>query len=253
MARKLKPPPIPPSKAYLVSFGDTMTALLAFFIVLNSFAEDQSGANMHSGTGSFINAAKSSGLSGKHPGDRSYLIEQKEAPAPVYALSNPEDEQDHPERLGPDSDPDNEKIINRQTDEFKRFLTEVGRQFDIEETQPTHSQIVFDSFEQLRKTPRGKAPVFPLQEGAIELAAEAITQLLHPEFELEIVVWSPIPSKSSMKRSIDKAAAIETQIDKLFTLTKSQRTRLSVSAKPWLFTDAKRPKISFILSRMATD
>ena len=74
MSRKQKPPPSKPSKAYLVSFGDTMTALLAFFIVLNSFAKDQTGANMHSGTGSFVNAMSTSGLPGHYPGDRSDLV-----------------------------------------------------------------------------------------------------------------------------------------------------------------------------------
>ena len=51
MARKKKLPE-PPSKAYLISFGDTMTALLAFFIVLNSLAQEQTGAKLHAGTGS---------------------------------------------------------------------------------------------------------------------------------------------------------------------------------------------------------
>lgn len=252
MARKLKPPPLPASKAYLVSFGDTMTALLAFFIVLNSFAEDQSGANMHSGTGSFVSSVSSSGVSGKYSGDRSYLLEQRKAPAPIYAFGDPDDVQDHPDRLGSDTDPDNERIVNRQTDEFKRFLTELGRQFDIDETPPTESQIVFDSFEQLQKPIKGK-PDFPLKENAIEIASEAIAKLLLSDFELEVVVWSPIPSRISMLHTIDTAAAIENQIDQLFTLTPAQRTRLSFSAKPWLFKDAKRPKISFVLSRMATD
>ena len=50
MARK-KEPDKGPSQAYLISFGDTMTTLLAFFIVLCSMAEDQTGANLYSGNG----------------------------------------------------------------------------------------------------------------------------------------------------------------------------------------------------------
>ena len=64
MAKKKKLEPSVPSKAYLVSFGDTMTALLAFFIVLNSLAKEQTGANMYSGTGSFVSAFSNSGLPG---------------------------------------------------------------------------------------------------------------------------------------------------------------------------------------------
>ena len=96
MSRKKKAPPAPPSKAYLVSFGDTMTALLAFFIVLNSFAKDQTGANMHSGTGSFVNAVSSIGLPGVSPGNRSHLVVEKKAAAPIYAVSDPDKDRRKP-------------------------------------------------------------------------------------------------------------------------------------------------------------
>ena len=76
-----------PSKAYLVSFGDTMTALLAFFIVLNSLAKEQTGANMHSGTGSFVNAFSSTGLPGHLSGSRSSDVIQQEAQKPIYAIA----------------------------------------------------------------------------------------------------------------------------------------------------------------------
>ena len=38
MVKRKKIAPTGASNAYLISFGDTMTALLAFFIVLNSLA-----------------------------------------------------------------------------------------------------------------------------------------------------------------------------------------------------------------------
>ena len=65
MVKKKKTPPAAPSKAYLISFGDTMTALLAFFIVINSLAREQTGANLYTGTGSFVNAMNASGLPGR--------------------------------------------------------------------------------------------------------------------------------------------------------------------------------------------
>ena len=52
MARKQKAPGAGPNMAYLMSFGDTMTTLLAFFIVLNSLAKEQTGAKLYAGTGS---------------------------------------------------------------------------------------------------------------------------------------------------------------------------------------------------------
>ena len=78
MPRK-KTPISKPSKAYLISFGDTMTALLAFFIVLNAFAKEQTGANMYAGTGSFMSAKRTIALSGGEPGDRSRLLITKKA------------------------------------------------------------------------------------------------------------------------------------------------------------------------------
>lgn len=256
MSRKKKHPPNPPSKAYLVSFGDTMTALLAFFIVLNSFAEDQTGANMHSGTGSFVNAISSIGLPGLKPGKRTHLMTQKKSPAPLYAIKTPEDKQDVPGRLGPDSDPDQKRVIDRQTDEFKRFLAEIGRQHQIKEQYPTKKQIVLDSFEKLQKERIGKKSESgkwrPLQKHAVEIASEAIGQLGRDDFELEIVVWAPIPSSISINRTIGTAAAIEKQIDESFLLHPTQQKRITYSAKPWLFVDAKRPKVSFILSRLDT-
>ena len=70
MAKKQKPEMDGPSNAYLMSFGDTMTTLLAFFIVLNSLAAEQTGANLHSGTGSFIQTTRSMGLAGTFKGKR---------------------------------------------------------------------------------------------------------------------------------------------------------------------------------------
>ena len=251
MSRKKKAPPSKPSKAYLVSFGDTMTALLAFFIVLNSFAKDQTGANMHSGTGSFVNAVSSIGLPGQAPGKRSNQVLEKKAPAPLYAVRDPNEDKSSQSRLGPDSDVDTQRIIDRQTDNFKRFLTEMNRQFEVQEEQPTRSQIVFDSFEKLARQDGGK-PVPPLQENAIQIASEAIGQLRRDEYELEVVVWATMPSKLSMHRAMQTAVQIQEQIDRSFNLAPAQRVRLTTSAKPWLFVDAKRPKISFVLSRMDT-
>jgi flagellar motor protein MotB len=254
MARKLKPPPEKPSKAYLVSFGDTMTALLAFFIVLNSFSKEQTGANMYSGTGSFMNTSKNIGLPGGSLGDRSRLTAQKKAPSPIYAVANDKENSDSVKRDGPDSDPDDKRIIDRQTENFKRFLANIDKSFSLEETPPTKSQIVLDSFENLNKPKKGE-PYRPLGKSAIRIAAEAIMKLGSDDFKLEVIVWSNMPGEKPMLRTMDKAIGVQEQIDAMFTLTPQQRSRLHVSSKPWLFADAIRPRLSFAISRLdlATD
>jgi flagellar motor protein MotB len=50
--------------AYLVSFAATMTIMLAFFIILCSFAREQDEGLFHAGTGSFIRVLNSFGLPG---------------------------------------------------------------------------------------------------------------------------------------------------------------------------------------------
>jgi hypothetical protein len=243
MRRKPKPPPKKPSKAYLVSFGDTMTALLAFFIVLNSLAKDQTGANMQAGTGSFVAAMKSVGTPGRLSGDRSDLYIARAASAPIYAVPSEQRPNDDL-GMGADDEDDKIRIISREMDNFQRFLSEMQYQFDVSETSPTQSQIVFDSFEKLGRDTN------ILGANAIQLAADAIGQLASDKFELEVIVWANMPSESAINRAMEQALKIEAQIDSAFNFRGQQRQRFSASAKTWLFVDAKRPKISFILSRL---
>lgn len=72
------------------------------------------------------------------------------------------------------------------------------------------------------------------------------------DFKLEIIVWSNLPGEKALLRSMDVAYQIQDQVDAIFTLTPEQRSRLSVTAKPWLFSDAIRPRLSFAISRMNT-
>lgn len=248
MARKEKAPPSKPSKAYLVSFGDTMTALLAFFIVLNSFAKEQTGANMYTGTGSFMNTSKNIGLPGGALGDRSQLVFQREHPAPIYAVES-KDKGESNDNLGPDDDPDNQRIIDRQTEEFKRFLNDVNKSFEVQEEPPTRSQIVFDSFENLNPI-KANEKASPLGPGALRLTSEAMMKLGRDDFRLEVVVWANMPSQNALVKATDKAVAIREQIGRLFRLTPQQNSRITVSAKPWLFSDAARPRISLVVSKL---
>ena len=86
MAKKPKAPDSGPSNAYLLSFGDTMTALLAFFIVLNSLAEEQSGANLYAGSGSFVQTTASFRAPGSATGDTQKTAVPLKAPSPLYMV-----------------------------------------------------------------------------------------------------------------------------------------------------------------------
>ena len=149
MARKQKEPEAGPSKAYLVSFGDTMTALLAFFIVLNSLSKEQTGANMYAGTGSFVNAFSRSGLPGQLPGNRSSDMIQQREHQPIYALRENLDRNTQG-NVGPDDTDNKDRILDRDKENFQKFLTDIEKKFGLDSNPPISNIVAFDSFASLK-------------------------------------------------------------------------------------------------------
>ena len=247
MARKPKLPPSPPSKAYLVSFGDTMTALLAFFIVMNSLSKEQTGANLYSGTGSFVSAVDAIGFAGTSPGDRSRHVSRKKAPMPLYALSeNLEKNPDADGEVGPDDENDNERKMDRDKENFQRFLTEMEHQFGLDQKETIANQVVFDSFESLKK----KNDSDVLSDHAIELAAEVMPLLRDRKKSVEVIVWATMPSPTIINKTLTKTQLIKKEIQSKFQLSLSSNDQIRYSVKPWLFSDAKRPVISFVVGQL---
>lgn len=243
MSRK-KPASSKPNMGYLVSFGDTMTALLAFFIVLNSLAKEQTGANMHAGTSSFSSAFKSMSTPGNSMTDRTDRKIDQAAPAPIYALNDPKDDPETtPGGIGPDDQDDKDRVIDRQSDDFKRFLTELDYQFSLREERPAQNQVVFDSFQLLKSAPK------VLDDNSLKLASQAIPMLRSIEYRMEVVVWARTPGATSIQNAMTKVDEIKTQIQNSFRLTPGQKERMQYVAKPWLFADAHRPTVSFIVIR----
>jgi hypothetical protein len=232
-----------PSKAYLVSFGDTMTALLAFFIVLNSLAEEQTGANMHSGTGSFVNAFSSSGQPGHVFGSRSSDVIQQKSQKPIYALAKNMDKSD--KNIGPDEVDKVKSVLDHEKEQFQKFLSELDNQLDLNSLAPIEDQVAFDSFEGPDPT-TGKMSLH-----AVQLLSEAVTKLRQPDVTLEIVLWADMPSASSVKRKLDKSVELRKEVERTFWMQADQKKRIRYRVKPWLFADAKRPYMSVILGKQS--
>jgi flagellar motor protein MotB len=243
MAKKQKPIDAGPSKAYLVSFGDTMTALLAFFIVLNSLATEQTGANMYAGTGSFVNAFSKSGMAGGMPGNRSRDMIQQNHQSPIYALPENIDKNPGKDKKGPDDTDRQDRVINREKESFQKFLKKIEEKFGVEEKKPIADQVVLDSFERL-----GRGERF-LSEHAVNLASELIPKLRQPESQLEIILWTPMPSRSEIERQLEKSYKVRAEIESMFWLKPDMEDRLRYTVKPWLFSDARRPVMSFVMSK----
>ena len=115
----------------MVSFGDTMTTLLAFFIILCSLAEEQTGANLHKGTGSFVKAMQSAGMPGTFSGDGASKVVENSYTSPLYLATDLDDNPPEKDPSGPDEE--NEmRVIDRDSEEYQRFLNELDRLSQIE-------------------------------------------------------------------------------------------------------------------------
>ncbi|MEZ6095650.1 MAG: flagellar motor protein MotB [Pirellulaceae bacterium] len=88
-----------------------MTALLAFFIVLNSLAKEQTGANLHAGTSSFFFCVQKSGnAAGSMSTDRTNQAVEQDYPSPLYAVSSNDPSKGKTAEIGPDEEDDNARI-----------------------------------------------------------------------------------------------------------------------------------------------
>ena len=244
MARKQKPEEPGPSKAWLVSFGGTMTSLLAFFIVLCSLAEDQTGVNLHSGTGSFIRSLNGFGLSGLFPSDKSARTFQMQAFSPLYLADNPDSDETDPNPSGPDPEDNGIRSIDREQDEFKRFLNEMERASKVETEASTVGEVTFDFFEPLNAT----SPHLP--ESYADIMNQVLPLLRRATHRVEVVVWATTPARSAWMRAAEQAASVAEEVSARANLDESQRNRLRATSRPWIYKDVKRPILTITMRRV---
>ena len=244
MARREKPEEPGPSKLYLVSFGDTMTTLLAFFIVLCSLAEDQTGMNLYSGTGSFVRAMNGFGLPGAFSGDNSARTFQLQATSPLYLVPDPEDSEPERNPTGPDAEDNKLRSIDREQDEFKRFLNEMERSSEVTTEPTTEGEVTFDFFAPLNST----APLLPV--GYNDIMSQVLPLLRRETHRVEITVWAATPSPSAWTRAAEQAAGVADEISKTANLNETHRRRLRTTARPWMYKDVKRPVLTITMRRV---
>jgi len=118
-----------------------MTALLAFFIVLNSLAEEQSGANLYVGTGSFVRALETFGLPGMFPGELSAQPFQMEQTSPQYLAPSEDQSEAEPNPTGPDDVDSQQRVIDYEEESFHRFLNELDRLHPAEGEPPVLGEV----------------------------------------------------------------------------------------------------------------
>ena len=243
---RCKCPSVGPNMGYLVSFGDCMTALLAFFIVLNALAREQTGGILHAGTGSFIRSTDSLGLPGMFPAARSKHAFQLDPPAPWSMVPDPE--QNTPDRsgTGPDEIDDNSRILNRQKEQFHRFLQEMRRRSPLEAQPDVAGEVTFDI---LGKLPPTGSPLMPEFREALNGAGP---RLRPSGYALEITVWATTPSQTAWIRAVEQADQLRADAVKHLRLNKAQSRQVTAVGRTWISANVKRPAASITLRRLVT-
>lgn len=230
-----------PNQSYLISFGDTMTALLAFFIVLNSLASEQTGANLYSGTGSFIRATDTLGVPGIFPSGRSPHAIQLTHSSPLYLI--PDSRDDVRDGDGPDEDDDSLFLRDRELDDFERMLNELERLHSPSQQMQLSGEVAFDWQEPYWDENQQLAPSF--RKLMIELRA----LLNHPRSQLEIVVWISTPRDSNWQKSALVAARVREQLIAYLQLSPVQAKQVICSSRQWMSAKLKRPQLSLVMSK----
>lgn len=235
MPRK-KRAPSKPSQAYLVSFGDTMTALLAFFIVLNSLAQEQTGANLYTGTGSFSSAIRGLGVPGWFKTKASKSPIPNPHSKPTYYV---DDEGNAIEKgAGPDEDDNGLNVIDRQLEQAQRIVNELEYLFPLSRSEGSQTDVAFDIFEPIDK-----------REGLLnadlrKVLIKCLPLIRKPDYEIELVVWSPTPSQSAWARTAILADEIRKQITSEFNLDSAQSNSIRCVSRTWIHSVEQRPVVS---------
>ncbi|MCR9119860.1 MAG: hypothetical protein NXI22_23235 [bacterium] len=243
MARKEREPDKPPSKAYLVSFGDTMTTLLAFFIVLNSLAEEQTGANLHAGTGSFVQALQSGGLPGGSTTHSRRAVQHNET-GPQYIPEHDKKEDGSPPGQGADPESNGVRSMDRELEDFQRFINEMDRIAKMKQLPDTEGEVQFDFFESLEPEPPLLGPKYRT------LIRQVIPLLRSGRYQVEVIVWATMPSASAWSRSVIQADGVAAELRKRGGLNAKEQQRLSAISQPWGFSDVRRPVVSVVVRKL---
>ena len=243
MARKKKAPPDGPSNAYLISFGDTMTALLAFFIVINSLAQEQTGANLYTGTGSFVNALSTGGLPASHTSNASKNPFQKLNPGPLYVVNDSPDKTSGRIGSGPDEEKDPTRVVDRERDMLRRFLIEMENLADVKSIPNSTGQVVFDFFEPIQDS----TPM--VSENSLGVFRQAVSKATSSKYKIDIIVWARTPGIPSWRRAAKQAAALRDDMIERLGVPPALKKAVTSTGKPWFFAKERRPRFSISVQK----
>lgn len=242
----------PDSLAWMMSYADMATILLAMFIVLSTFAKDQTGISLYYGTGSFRAAVTSFGLPGLM--NNSSEVVSLQAPGTQHTLPNPESaEQDREPHSAREKENDNaagktasdaqQRVIDAEEENFQRFLGEMDRHFNTAKLPRTSGQTSLDFYDKL-----GTRPPY-VTDSQREQLAPLLALLRRSGYRLQVIVWAGIPRDSATTRAADEAANVVEALAAEAGLDAAARRRLIAVGQSWPYRDVARPVMSVVVSR----
>ena len=220
-----------------------MTALLAFFIVMNSLATDQTGADLYSGTGSFINVSDGMGVPGLFASGRSTYPIQMHQASPIYIVGDDETETVDNHSTGPD-DTDEEVIVkDYEQDQLERFLKQMQEDNAVDPEDSIQGEVAFDMMKALPKNE--DILIDDLKEQLLALSPA----LRRPGYEMQVQVWATTPAPSAWMRAAAQAEQLQRRIPEFLQLSGKDSLKIKAMAGPWHTADLKRPSVSLLVRR----
>ena len=125
---------------------------------------------------------------------------------------------------------------------MQNLQKEFERRFAMEKQAPLLGRASLDFFDPLN----AKAPYLNAKHEPTLM--QLAPYLVRADYEAVLVVWSPTPSESAMKRSMERAAAVADEIRA--SLPPGAHPVLMSVAQTWSIADNQRPVFSLILSRV---
>jgi flagellar motor protein MotB len=238
---------VPDSLAWMMSYADMATILLAMFIVLSTFAKDQTGISLYYGTGSFREAVANFGVPGLTA--NSSRVIPMQAPGPQHALPGQEASESGPEshtardKAEPDKQDSAERVIDGESENFQRFIGEMDRHFKTAKLPRAGGQTALDFYDRLNS----KAPFLTAsQQEQISLLMPLLRQ---QGYRMQVIVWAGIPRDTATTRAALEAADVADELATNAGLDAEARSRLIAVGQSWSFRDVQRPVISVVVTR----
>jgi hypothetical protein len=216
----------PNSIAWMVSYADMATILLAMFIVLSTLSKDQTGISLFRGTGSFRHALNNFGAPGLFA--NSDKVAPLTAPGPQHAVTPSDD----PRGL----DPVGGRVIDAEQEHLQRFLDEAGRTFAVSRLPRIAGSASFDFHEPFAKS----APY--LQPAHNEVLNQLLPLLRRENYRLQVIVWAPTPSETATVRAANQADEVAREVRS--RLDPAVGWRVIGVGQIWRFRDVRRPVFS---------